>query len=286
MKVSNTRRLLAEGILPKPAPTQDLEALRTRLRALRLGFVADALPDLVNDAVRQNWNAPRFLDELLRWELERQNERRIVQSLKISHLPTGQTISNFDFAFQPSVQRHQIETLSTGSWIAQHHSLLIQGPPGVGKTHLAVALATRAIEQGFSVTFYRTDELLHQLKRDRELPPGRLKHRKYMAAMLLVIDELGFEPFTPEEANLFFRVVNYRYQKGAVCITTNKGISQWPAMLADDEALATAILDRLLHASHVVNIKGRSYRLKDLEETIRERGVPDPQAAQEMAALT
>ena len=160
MKVSNTRRLLAEGILPKPTPTQDLEALRTRLRALRLGFVADAVPDLVNDAVRQNWNAPRFLDELLRWELERQNERRIVQSLKISHLPTGQTISNFDFAFQPSVQRHQIETLSTGSWIAQHHSLLIQGPPGVGKTHLAVALATRAIEQGFSVTFYRTDELL------------------------------------------------------------------------------------------------------------------------------
>jgi len=286
MKVYNTRKLLAEGILPKPAPTQDLEALRTRLRALRLGFVADALPDLVSDAVRQNWNAPTFLDELLRWELERQNERRIVQSLKISHLPTGQTISNFDFAFQPSVQRHQIETLSTGSWIAQHHSLLIQGPPGVGKTHLAVALATRAIEQGFSVAFYRTDELLHQLKRDRELPPGRLKHRKYMAAMLLVIDELGFEPFTPEEANLFFRVVNYRYQKGAVCITTNKGISQWPAMLADDEALATAILDRLLHASHVVNIKGRSYRLKDLEETIRERTKPESQEAQKTEALT
>lgn len=140
--------------------------------------------------------------------------------------------------------------------------------PGVGKTHLAVALATQAIESGFSVAFYRIDELLYQLKRDAETAPSRLKHRKYMASSLLVIDEMGFEPFTREQASLFFRVVNYRYEKGSICITTNKGIAQWPQMLADDEALASAILDRLLHASHVLNIKGRSYRLKDLEDQL------------------
>lgn len=278
MRIYDTRKLLAQGILPKPAPTQDIEALRHRLEALRLGFVAEALPDLLSDAVTHKWSAPVFLDELMRWELERQNERRIAQSLRISHLPAGQTISNFDFAFQPSVQRHQIETLSTCNWIAEQRSLLIQGPSGVGKTHLAVALATRAIEQGFSVAFYRIDELWHQLKQDKDLPPVRLKHRKYMASMLLVVDEMGFQPFTREEANLFFRVVNHRYQKGAVCITTNKGIAQWPKMLADDEALATAILDRLLHASHVLNIKGRSYRLKDLEEAVGQRSAQqDPQ---------
>ncbi len=280
MRAYDTRKLLAQGILPKPAPTQDMEALRHRLEALRLGFVAQALPDLLSDAVTHKWSATVFLDELIRWELERQNERRIAQSLKISHLPTGQTISNFDFTFQPSVQRHQIETLSTCSWIAQHRSLLIQGPPGVGKTHLAVALATRAIEQGFSVAFYRIDELLHQLKRDGDLLPARLKHRKYMASMLLVIDEMGFQRFTREEANLFFRVVNHRYQKGSVCITTNKGIAQWPGMLADDEALATAILDRLLHASHVLNIKGRSYRLKDLQEAMDQRSDKTPKGLQ------
>ena len=268
MRIYETRKLLADGILPKPAPTHDVEALRRRLEALRLGFIAEALPDLLADAVKHKWHVVAFLDELLRWELERQNERRIALALKISHLPTGQTISNFDFAFQPTVQRHQIETLSTCSWIAEQRALLIQGPSGVGKTHLAVALATRAIEQGFSVAFYRIDELLYQLKHDEPLAPSRLKHRKYMAAMLLVVDEMGFQPFTRQEANLFFRVVNYRYQKGSVCITTNKGIAQWPAMFADDQALATAILDRLLHASHVLNIKGRSYRLKDLEETI------------------
>ena len=175
MRIYDTRKLLAQGILPKPAPTQDIEALRHRLEALRLGFVAEALPDLLSDAVTHKWSAPVFLDELMRWELERQNERRIAQSLRISHLPVGQTISNFDFAFQPSVQRHQIETLSTCSWIAEQRSLLIQGPSGVGKTHLAVALATRAIEQGFSVAFYRIDELLHQLKQDKDLPPVRLK---------------------------------------------------------------------------------------------------------------
>ncbi len=268
MRIYDTRKLLSEGILPRPEPTQNVEALQRRLEALRLNFVAEALPDLLTDAVSGKWNATTFLDELLRWELERQNERRIAQALRISHLPTGQTISNFDFGFQPSVQRGQIETLATCNWITEKHSLLIQGPPGVGKSHLAVALATRAIESGFSVMFYRIDELLYQLKKDAHLAPTRLKHRKYMSSMLLVVDEMGFEPFSHDEANLFFRVVNYRYQKGSICITTNKGVAQWPRMLADDEALASAILDRLLHSSHVLNIKGRSYRLRELEQTL------------------
>lgn len=276
MRIYETRKLLSEGILPKPAPTRDLEALRRRLEALRLPFVAESLGDLLTDAVEQKWNAVAFLDELLRLELERQNERRIAQAMRISHLPTGQTISNFDFAFQPSVQRGQIEALSTCQWITDHRSLLIQGPPGVGKTHLAVALATEAIQSGFSVAFYRIDELLYQLKQDADLAPTRLKNRKYMASMLLVIDEMGFQPFSRQEADLLFRVVNYRYGKGSICITTNKGVAQWPAMLADDQALASAILDRLLHASHVLNIKGRSYRLKDLEDQLDAKGSTEP----------
>ena len=139
----------------------------------------------------------------------------------------------------------------------------------MGKTHLAVALAVKAIETGFSVCFYRLDDLLHELKKHAEARTERLKYKKYMASNLLVVDEMGFSALTREEANLFFRLVNYRYQRGAICLTTNKSIQDWPEFLAGDEVLATAILDRLLHASHVLNVRGRSYRLKELDETLR-----------------
>lgn len=270
MRINLTRTLFADGDLPNPEARQDVESLRRRLNALRLCFAAGALSDLLTDAVKEKLGPPAFLDLLLRWELEHQEERRIKQALKISHLPMGQTIGNFEFGFQPSVARSRIETLATCNWIAQRQALLIQGPPGVGKTHLAVALGVKAIECGFSVTFYRVDELLHHLKKDAELAPSQLKHRKYMAVSLLAVDEMGYQPFTREEANLFFRVVNYRYQRGAMAITSNKPIVKWPEMLGGDEVLATAILDRLLHAGHVLDIRGRSYRLKDLDEDLRQ----------------
>jgi len=283
MRIEQTRKLLSAGILPSPAPTEDVDALRERLLALRLCFAAEALGDLLADAVKADFSAAAFLDALLRLELERQEERRIAQAIRISHLPTGPTIANFDFAFQPSVSRGQIETLATCQWIRDCQGLLIQGAPGVGKSHLAIALGMRAIECGFSVCFARTDELLHQLKKDSEISPARLKHKKYMAASLLIVDEFGYQTFDREESNLFFRVVNHRYQRGSIAITTNKGIASWPEVLADDEVLAGAILDRLLHSATVLNIQGRSYRLRDLESELlasqQSNSTPPPDSA-------
>ena len=249
---------------PKDSP--DIARLRGALVALRLAQAAEALPDLLAEVVRDDLNPLVFLDRLLGMESRSREESRIRTSLKLSGLPTGLTLANFDFGFQPAVERAKIETLAAGQWIRDRHNLLLLGPPGVGKTHLAVALGIAAIERGFSVSFYRIEELLHALRQDARTPPASLKRRKYMNVALLVVDEVGFEPFSREDANLFFRLVSYRYQRGSLCITSNKPIREWPDMLAGDETLAAAILDRLLHSTHVLNIRGRSYRLRDLEE--------------------
>jgi DNA replication protein DnaC len=252
-------------------PKLDVDRSRERLERLGLGYAAEALPEALSRSVKQTVVPQAFLDELLDAELAAREERRIRTALKLSNLPTGQTLADFDFAFQPAIERSRVETLATGAWIRSAETLLIQGPPGVGKTHLAVGLGVKAIEQGFSAQFYRFDELLVALKADADLAPNRLRRKKYLNTALLIIDELGFEPMDRAEASLFFRLVTYRYGRGSILITTNKSVRDWSELLAGDEALTTAILDRLLHKAHVFNIKGRSYRLRDLEHTLGAR---------------
>ena len=173
-------------------PRLDIDATRERLLALGCAHAADHLGPLLGEAVREEVPAHAFLDRLLAAELSGREERRVKTSLRLLNLPTGQTLENFDFAFQPAIERSRIETLATCGWVRDAETVLLQGAPGVGKSHLCIGLGVKAVQLGFSVQYFRFDELMTALKGDAALPPARLKRRKYMSTALLLIDELGF----------------------------------------------------------------------------------------------
>lgn len=247
------------------APRVDLDRIAERCASLGLVHAAECLGELLEEAARDDLTPGRFLERVLEQEAERKNERRVATSLKLSGLPQGRTLEGFDWTFQPRADRQKLEMLSTCAYVRSRENVLFLGPPGVGKSHLAVALGVKAVKNGFSVTHFVLDELMHALKADAAVPPARLKAKRYLNSALLIIDEVGFRPLDRHEANLFFRLISARYEKGSIILTSNKHVRDWPEIFAGDEVLATAILDRLLHHVNVVNIDGRSYRLRELQ---------------------
>ena len=246
----------------------DIDQSREQLQAFGLEHAAERLEPLLAEAVKADTSPHAFLDTILEAEYQERETRRVKTALRLSSLPTGLTLADFDFTVQPAIDRSRIETLATCAFIRAAETLLIQGPPGVGQNSSGGRSGCEGRRARVSAQFYRFDELKIVLKADAHLPPARLRRRKYLSAALLLVDELGFEPMTREEARLFFRLVTYRYARGSLLITTNKSVRDRTEILAGDEALTTAILDRLLHKVHVINIKGRSYRLRDLESVL------------------
>ncbi len=243
----------------------DLDATTERCTALGLVHAAECLPELVEEASRENLSALGFFHRVLERELDRKTERRVMTSLKLSGLPTGRTLEGFDWTFQPRADRSKLDLLATCAFVRSRENVLFLGPPGVGKSHLAVSLGVKAVKNGFSVTHFVLDDLMHVLKGDAAIPPARLKAKRYNNSALLIIDEVGFRPLDRHEANLFFRLISTRYEKGSIMLTSNKHVRDWPEIFAGDEILTTAILDRMLHHVHLVHIDGRSYRLRELD---------------------
>jgi DNA replication protein DnaC len=249
------------GTLTDPHDPQE-ERLFSALKRLQLTHIRETLASVLSEAAKGQWTYLEFLDQILGREVDAKQGKRIRMGLQIAHFPCVRTIEGFDFSFQPSADERLIRELSTGNFIAHGENVLMFGPPGVGKSHLAIGLGRKVVEQGHTVRFTTATALLAVLgKAESEGNLGD-KLTEYSKPRLLIIDELGYLPFERRAAHLFFQLVNRRYEKGSLLVTTNQRVSEW-GIVFGDEVLATAILDRLLHHSHTLLITGESYRLRE-----------------------
>ena len=239
-----------------------IERLQGTLTTLGLKAVEGRLEALLEQASKDNPSYADFLDQTLGAEVEARRTRYLRARLQLAHLPFVKTFGQFDFGFQPSIDERQINELRTLRFVHEASNVIFLGPPGVGKTHLSVALAEAAIQAGFGAYFMTAHDLVSDL--GRAYREGRLDRRMrvYLAPKVLIIDEMGYLPLDDLGATIFFQLVSARYERGSIILTSNKSYGDWGSVFGDP-IIATAILDRLLHHSTTVNIRGESYRLKE-----------------------
>lgn len=240
----------------------ELEHTRSLLEQMGLHTAAQLLDAQLEISLHNQQTYLQFLHELLASEQQQRQQKSLETRLKLARLPHRKGLDEFDFEFQPSIDRRQIEELGTLAFVARAENVIFLGPPGVGKTHLAVGLALRALEAGMVVYYTTLSRLIADLKKAQIQGNLERRWRIYLRPALLVIDEAGYMQLNRQEAELLFRLISERYEHGSVILTSNKYFSNWGELLSDN-VLATALLDRLLHHSHVVNIRGQTYRLRD-----------------------
>lgn len=237
---------------------------RIRETATKLGLthLTEVITQLVDRAEQAQMGYLDFVDLLLEEELGLREGRRFRNALKLSGLPNHKTLEEFDFAFQPELDARKVRDLATLEFVRAKSNVALLGPPGVGKTMIAVALAVTACQAGFSIYFTTLDDLVRKLRAAEATGRFNRQLASYLRPSVLVVDEVGYLPLDRDEANMVFQLISRRYERGSMIITSNKAFTEWGSVLGDD-VLATAILDRLLHHCDVLAINGPSYRLKD-----------------------
>ena len=244
------------------ASSIDVEQLEAMLETLGLDAVHRDLEGLLQEAAAQQWSYRELLARACDRQLHQLQERRVEMGLKLGHFPFVRTLQDYDFEAQPGVDRRRVQELGLCRWVERAENVLLLGPPGVGKTHLSVALGHASLVRGHRVVFRTVLEVVRELQQAEQAGQLERALKVLTRPRLLILDELGYLPFERTAAYLLFQLVTRRYEKGSVILTSNRSVEEWGEVLGDT-VVATAILDRLLHHSHILTIRGESYRLRE-----------------------
>ena len=237
------------------------ERIRSMLADLKMPGALEAVDTILSGVDGGTLTGAEAIEALLSAQIELRNNRRLQAAMRSSRLPAVKTLEGFDFSFQPSIRREQIESLHELGFVERKENVIFLGPPGVGKTHLAISLAIAAAQSGRRVYYGTLSDLITSLEEAQTA--GKLQQRLKVLThpALLVVDEIGYLPVSRTGAMLFFQLMARRYETASTVLTSNKGFEEWGEIFGD-EVMAAALIDRLLHHCHIVSIRGNSYRMR------------------------
>ncbi|MED3648868.1 IS21-like element helper ATPase IstB [Halalkalibacterium halodurans] len=249
-----------------------LQQLQDLMRTLRLAETANQLPELIREAEKKDSSFTQFLLDVGTYEQNRREEKQLEKRFKWATFPFHSTVDEYDLKEQKSLNNKKLNQLKDLTWIEQLYNIIFLGPPGVGKTHLSIGLGIEALNQGYKVIFTTMGDLIHALKTEEITRKSKTRMKRIREADLVIIDDLMFMAMDKQEANMFFHLINNLYNQSSIILTSNKGPKEWGELLGD-QAITTAILDRILHRVEIIHLNEDSWRMKHRKTIFGEQSV-------------